>query len=222
MAEARQGKPRYRTVGERVEASAEKRGDPIPEKGPRRRRGGGLVPTDAELLFRLRVVEAALLDGKRSGGVMEALKDEGRVVPLSTVNGYILRIRDRWEMEDAMVRPMRRERQTRKLHDVAEKLEALGAWGHWIAVQKLIADLEGNLAPVKVEHKQVDQFEDWSLVELREYIDSDGEVIPPRLVADSARRSERGTNNVKSLPSKELQAREERTVEAQGEAQAEA
>lgn len=187
----------------RAKRSIEVRGEQRPGRGQRVKPpgSGGKSLTDAELLFRLRIVEACLLDGKRGGEVIEALKEAGRTVPLSTVNHYIVRIRDKWEQEDSLVRPIRRERQTRKLHDVARKLEALGAWGHWIAVQKLIADLEGNLAPVKVEHSKADPFEDWSLDELRSYIESKGESVPERFVSGSIATGKRASHEKSALQS---------------------
>ena len=160
---------------------------------------GGPATPDCELLFRMRIVEKCLLDGMRGGEIIEALQAEGRTVPVSTVNHYIVRIRDKWNQEDSLLRPIRRERQTRKLHDVARKLEDAQAWGHWVAVQKLIADLEGNLAPVKVEHSQADPFEEWSLDELRAYIDSKGQSEPRRLATASGRLGERGPHAVASV-----------------------
>lgn len=143
---------------------------------------GGTSTSDSEQLFRLRVVEQAIIDGKRGGQIREALKDVGRDIPYSTVERYMRRVRDKWAHEDSLLRPIWRERQMRKLHDVADRLERGGHWGHWIACQKLIADLEGNLAPVKVEHKNVEEFDGWTVEELEAYVASKGQVRPERFV----------------------------------------
>lgn len=160
-----------------AEARAKRKG------GPKKKRIGGDRISQAELLYRLRIVEQALIDGMRGGQVMEHLNSivgQKKPIPYTTVSHYMGRVKDKWEAEDKMLRPIWRERQLRKLHDVAHKLETQAAWAHWIAVQKLIADLEGNLAPVKVEHSHRDEFEGWTLEELREYIASDGKRIPER------------------------------------------
>lgn len=204
MSEAKKGKRGPRIgVSQRAAKSVEANGEQRKGRGQRVKvpGSGGKSTPDCELLYRLRVVEACLLDGKRGGEIIEELQAHGRTVPVSTVNHYIVRIRDKWEQEDSLVRPIRRERQTRKLHDVARKLEALGAWGHWIAVQKLIADLEGNLAPVKVEHSKADPFEDWSLDELRSYIESKGESVPERFIGGSIATGKRASDKTATLHS---------------------
>lgn len=155
-------------------------------------RSAGGATSDAELLYRLRVVEQAIIDGKRGAQIQEELKNHGRTVPYTTVMGYTRKVRDKWSHEDSLLRPIWRERQMRKLHDVAAILEAGGHWGHWVAVQKLIADLEGNLAPVKVEHKQVDQFEGWTVEELERYVESGGQFRPSRVAQESGGVGEGG------------------------------
>lgn len=167
-----------------------------PRASARSRKGGpgGKRITDAELLYRLRVVEQALIDGKRGGEILDVLKNEhSRDVPYSTVASYMQRVRDKWEQEDAMLRPLWRERQLRKLHDVAATLEGKSEWGNWVKVQRLIADLEGNLAPVKVEHSQADPFEGWSLDELRRFIDTKGKEVPQRARGESGGAGNGGT-----------------------------
>lgn len=168
------------SVGERARKSAKKNGEIAAGKGRRRRTGGNPI-SDVEMLYRLRIVEAALIDGKRGAEIIEALALEGRVVPYSTVCDYMRRVRDKWEQEDSLLRPLWRERQLRKLHDVAAKLEKGMNWGHWVNVQKLIAQVEGNLAPQKleVEHHS-DPFDGWTIEELRRFVESEGKEIPSR------------------------------------------
>lgn len=186
-------KKKWKTVTERALESDEKYGS-ITEVSPGRRpknggnyKGGpgGAVTSDAEQLFRLRIVEQAIIDGKRGGQIVEELKKHGRVLTYNTAAMYMRRVRDKWALEDSLLRPIWRERQMRKLHDVAERLERGGYWGHWVSVQKLIADLEGNLAPVKVEHRQVEEFEGWTVEELETYVESKGQIRPARALEGS-------------------------------------
>jgi hypothetical protein len=174
-------------------ANANAKGGAITEDAPQRpRRGGhykggpgGGATSDSEQLFRLRIVEQAIIDGKRGGQILEVLKGHGRDISYSTLSMYMRRVRDKWAHEDSLLRPIWRERQMRKIHDVADRLERGGHWGHWIACQKLIADLEGNLAPVKVEHKQVEEFDGWTVEELEAYVASKGQVRPERFAEGS-------------------------------------
>lgn len=136
-------------------------------------------PSDAERLFRFRVVEEALRDGKRGSEIMDLLSEKGRKCTWTTVSQYISDVIYKWEMEDAQLRPVWRERQLRKLHNVASLLELRGKWNVWIRVQELIAKIEGNLSPTKIDVSAQDDFEGWSLDELTRYIQNNE--IPERL-----------------------------------------
>jgi len=168
-------KARKTTVSERAMRRA---------AGRHERKRGKRIP-DAELLLRMRYVEQALIDGKRGQGVVDFLKEKKINVKYGTVVSYMQRVRDRWEEDDALLRPIWRERQLRKLHDVAYELESMKEWKYWIQVQKLIAHIEGNLAPTqhKVETK-TDAFEDWTLQELRDFVDTKGEAMPERALQE--------------------------------------
>ena len=140
----------------------------------------GHIPK-AERLFRFRIVEACLRDGKRGAEIVEELQAHGRKVVWSQVSEYIADVKYKWEQEDAQLRPIWRERQLRKLHEVALKLEAPKTWGHWIRLQELIAKIEGNMAPEKVDvTTRTDEFEGWTVEELRQYVETDGRQIPIR------------------------------------------
>jgi hypothetical protein len=178
------------TVTDRARKANAKRGNPT--GGRKKKTGGGPAISDVELLFRLRIVERALIDGQRGAQVVEALAREGRDVPYSTVSQYQRRVRDKWAAEDDQLRPIWRERQMRKLHDIAAKLERQQAWGHWVNVQRLIADVEGNNAPTKVEVTQREQFDGWTPKELRAFIASEGETVPERFDARGEQDGARG------------------------------
>lgn len=176
-------KPVGTTALDRAEASNEKR-----EKARAKRKKQGEKfgepgsITDAEALLRLRIVEQCLVDGKSVGAIMQELEEvHDRKLTYSAVSRYIVKVRDKWAREDALTGPVRRERQLRKLHEIAFRLEGLQAWGHWLGVQKLIADIEGNNAPLKVEHAPAEPFEGWSLKELQTYVESGGKAVPGRL-----------------------------------------
>lgn len=141
---------------------------------------GGLIPK-AERLFRFRLVEASLRNGKRGAEIMEELHSFGRHVSWAQVSEYIADVRYKWEQEDAQLRPIWRERQLRKLHEIARQIEETKAWGHWIRLQELIAKVEGNFAPEKIDvTTHTDEFEGWTVEELKHYVESDGREIPLR------------------------------------------
>lgn len=169
-------------------STKESRGSNLPPKGNK--------ITKAERLFRFRVVEQSMRDGKRGAEIMEDLHAVGRHCLWPMVSEYIADVRYKWEMEDAQLRPIWRERQLRKLHEVSLKLEGPKTWNQWIRVQELIARVEGNLAPEKVDvTTRTDEFEGWSVTELRQYVETDGRFIPERF--RSARASK---GNGSSLP----------------------
>jgi hypothetical protein len=133
----------------------------------------------AEMLHRLRVVEQAIIDGKRGGEIVQHLEEEHKItVAYNTVKKYMARVRDKWESEDAVLRPIWRQRQLTKLHQVALKMENSKAWGPWVSCQRLIADVEGNLQPVKVQQMEADPFEGWTTEELRAFVRSEGKIRP--------------------------------------------
>lgn len=175
------------SVGDRAQKAIAKKGVVTAKNGRRKPpKGKGATLSDADLLLRLRIVEQALIDGKRGGQVLEELNAALSLnVPYSTCADYMRRVRDKWELEDSMLRPIWRERQMRKVHEIAKEIEKDRAWGHWISAQRLIADLEGNLAPVKVDVTHRDQFEDWELDELKRYVKSEGKEIPERFAKES-------------------------------------
>jgi hypothetical protein len=55
------------SAGARARKATAKKGPQKAGKGKRRKPPGGKPTSDAELLFRLRIVEKALIDGKRGG-----------------------------------------------------------------------------------------------------------------------------------------------------------
>lgn len=126
----------------------------------------------AAVPLHLRLIERFLIMGKRGGQIIEAIhKEHGIMIDPGLFWDYVERIRDKWEREDRLLRPIWRERQLRKLHDVAERLEQKELWQSWIQLQKMIADIEGNYAPIKVEARAVDPFEGWTAEELQLFVE---------------------------------------------------
>lgn len=148
-------------------------------KGGKPPAGGGpdrVQTTRAERLFRLRVVEEAMIEGKRAAAVQEALAKVGRAVPARTVTDYIRAVRLKWEEEDKLHSGATRQRQLRDLYETARSMKAAKAWSAWVATQKLIADLEGNFPKDDglPDGAGSEDFSGWSDEELDAYIESGG------------------------------------------------
>lgn len=148
---------------------------PVPEKK------AYVKPTRAERLFRLKVVEEAMIKGARGGAIQEALAKVGRVVPQRTITDYIRAIRLKWEEEDKLFSRATRQRQLRNLYLKAESMANGKAWSAWVSCQKLIADLEGNYPKDDGAHLGTagpEDFAGWSETELDQYVESGGEKEP--------------------------------------------
>jgi hypothetical protein len=166
-----------------------KGGTPPPGGGPNK-----VATSRAERLFRLRVVEEAMVEGKRAAEVQEVLAAVGRVVPTRTVADYIRAVRLKWEEEDRIHRKSTRARQLRDLYQTAALMKKSRAWASWVATQKLIADLEGNV-PERgqlPDETPAGDFDGWSQEELDSYIVSGGEAEPAWL--KKAREAGGGAN----------------------------
>jgi len=181
-----------------------KHGNKKPGKPPA---GGGpnrVQTSRAERLFRLKVVEEAMVSGKRAAAVQEALAKAGRVVPARTVGDYIRAVRLKWEEEDKLHSRSTRQRQLRDLYATAEEMKANRAWASWVSCQKLIADLEGNFpkddGPTATDAPE--DFAGWSREELDAYIASGGEAEPSWIKAarEAGQAPSRGNGHDRDWP----------------------
>ncbi len=153
---------------------------PPNEKGPQH--GGGRRTDIAELQLRLRVVEGLMLRGFMGREVQESLRTiYHKDIPWPTVAKYIRHVAKLWEEEDALARPYRRQRQLRQLYMAADDMlqHDPPMYREWLETQRLIARIEGNEAPQRIELDRADRFDGWSVEELEHYANT-GET-PARL-----------------------------------------
>lgn len=72
-------------------------------------------------------------------------------IPIGTVDDYIAKVNARWAEEAALTRAETRKRQLRRLYRRLSALKGAGNYREAAELEKLIAKIEGNLAPIKVE-----------------------------------------------------------------------
>jgi hypothetical protein len=149
--------------------------DPAPELTTAKYKGkppGGKRPTAAEQERRFQAVRAAMVMGYSKGEILAALQQAGLgTMPERTLDDYMKRVRDAWKAEFAAEWATRRERQLRAIQSHIVKAVAVGKWDAVGTLERLKAQIEGNLAPVVFEQKQPgrgwDQLKDDELEELR-------------------------------------------------------
>ena len=111
---------------------------------------GGVRVGEAEVERRLAVVEELLRDGHARHEVVAAMEQRFAASPRAT-DDYIRRARARWATEAAATRGTARERTVARLTALARTLEAKGAWGPLVQIERLLADVLGVRAPQQVD-----------------------------------------------------------------------
>ncbi len=109
---------------------------------------------DVELLQREIANHMAL--GTPKAGILAALaadsKDRpGIEMPPRTLDDYMARVRAQWDEETKAEAPTRRARQLRRLYGHVRTMLNRGRLNDLANMERLIAQIEGNLAPIKVE-----------------------------------------------------------------------
>ncbi len=144
-----------------------------------RKRGGPPTPR-AEIILRLRIIEGLMFRGFLGRDIQKALETQFKKrIPWKTVQKYIRHVGAMWEEEDAIARPHRRARQLRQLHDAADELRGNQQWREWIEIQRLIARIEGNLAPTQKDVVIQGKFDGWTIEELEHYVKT--QEVPARI-----------------------------------------
>ena len=157
--------------------------EPTVKNGPPS--GGGIPSSRAEIAMRIRIIEALMLKGYLGRDIQRTLERQFRKkLTWFTVSKYIRHVAKMWEEEDALMRPYRRARQLRQLHDVADTMLSKEMFREWLDCQRLIARVEGNEAPQQIQvNDQRSRFEGWTVKELENYAET--EEVPPRFVGDA-------------------------------------
>lgn len=129
------------------------------KRGPASRNVATQVPhgksrTAAEVIQLVDATEEGLLMRMSRESLSRALMKVAKVdepLPLRTVDDYIKRVHQRWEEEAIISRPKLKARQGRRLYVALRALVGRRDLRGAVEYEKLIAKIEGNLAPVKVE-----------------------------------------------------------------------
>lgn len=135
-------------------AGRENRAKSQPPGGKRRN------AADVELLQQR--IGNLMLMGVQKAGILAALATpelddkkkvirEGIVMPPRTLDDYMRRVREAWEEEGKEESPTRRQRQLRRLQGHIRTMVARGKYDALANMERLVAQIEGNLAPVKIE-----------------------------------------------------------------------
>lgn len=99
---------------------------------------GGRRVADAEVQRRLRIVEEQLGRGTPRAEIIASMG-----LPARTVDGYLRRVRDSWREGADEGRQDLRSRSLGRLMGLRERLLRARAWAPLVALERLIADVEG-------------------------------------------------------------------------------
>lgn len=121
-----------------------------------KRRGHADVELLQQRIANLMVVgtpKAGILAALAAG--VPASKDSpgvpGIAMPPRTLDDYMHRVRAAWDEEGKQEAPTRRARQLRRLYGHIRTMIQRGRYNDLANMERLIAQVEGNLAPMKVE-----------------------------------------------------------------------
>lgn len=131
--------------------------------------------TVADALLSRRYTRAQVIDvmtsGDPQGLILTCGVTKGFVVTKLQAQRAVDKVQRAWKEASEQVREDSREYQLRTLDDLYRKAYESDQLRQCVEVQKLIAQIEGNLAPVRVETtaKEADEFSDRSEEELETY-----------------------------------------------------
>ncbi len=97
-------------------------------------------------------VYASVVSGAARAQIQEALKEMGYgEIPLRTIDDYMARARKQLEEEYSSERLFLKARQLSRLHRTIRSLIAKGKHADTAQFERLVAQIEGNFAPIQVE-----------------------------------------------------------------------
>lgn len=99
---------------------------------------GGRRVGGAEVERRLKIVEEQLARGAPRAEIIASMG-----LPARTVDGYLRRVRDSWQADARSDRQDLRSRSLGRLMGLRERLLHARAWAPLVALERLIADVEG-------------------------------------------------------------------------------
>lgn len=131
-------------------------------------------------------VETLMLYGVSGPEILKALAKAGVELSERTLDDYCRRVREGWTREAAAARTTARERQLNRLYAQVRELQLAKDHDEVHKREKLIARIEGNLAPVTVEVVEKSTWEDLTPEQLK-YISDNGGKLPPGVTAEQLR-----------------------------------
>lgn len=155
---------------------------------PRSKPPGGKRRGVAEVKTRTELVEQFMSYGAPRAAIRAALERNGLPMPERTLDEYMRRVREQWAREDDDQRPTRRARQLLRLYAQVRVLTEAKRHRDVLERERLIAQIEGNLAPLKVESTVRRRgWDDLSEADL-EYIRKNDGKLPPGVTAEELDR----------------------------------
>lgn len=135
---------------------------PAQENRANRKPPGGKRRSLADVDQLTREIGNLMVLGVNKAGILAALakgepatKDKPAVpgieMPPRTLDDYMARVRASWDEEAKSEAPTRKARQMRRLNGHLRTMLARGRFNDVVNLERLIAQIEGNLAPMKVE-----------------------------------------------------------------------
>lgn len=132
-------------------------------------------------------VETLMLYNVSGPEIRRALAQNGVEVSERSLDDYSRRIRDQWAADAAAARATARERQLSRLYGQVRALQRDGKHhGEVREREKLIAKIEGNLAPLKLEVVEKSSWDDLTPEQL-DYMAKNGGKLPPGVTAEQLR-----------------------------------
>ena len=118
-------------------------------------------------MVRIRAIERLILNGHSGKGLVVALSEDlGRVYRWAEIKNDVKSVCVALSEADDIEAPAFRARQRLQLHAAARLMWVKGHIGKWTKIQRLIANLEGNDAPKKIDIRKANEFEGWTIQDL--------------------------------------------------------
>lgn len=133
--------------------AAKRKGSPPP---------GGKRRPEHEIEARMKIIRNAMALGASKDEIHAALDKEGMTLPQRTLDQYMHNVRAEWDAQVKEEWPTRRARQLRRLHGQVQYLMSKGRVKDVAPIERLIAQIEGNLAPIVIDDSRRQGWDDLS------------------------------------------------------------
>jgi hypothetical protein len=124
------------------------------------------------------IVEKAMTYGVGRTELLRLMLQEHKL-PERTTEEYMARVRAMWKSETEDERPERKARQLRRLYRQLMELQDRREYAEVAKRERLIAEIEGNLAPEEIEIVRRVGWQDMSPEQVKFIIENRGKKLPP-------------------------------------------